>query len=114
MLISSLDGVQYPLGGHRLLGDPDAHRVVNGHGDGGGEGDEGHLGHAPGTIGAVGVGGLDYDGYDLGGHVERGGEEVGAEVRGDYLTIAHLEVFEERVAYGLCQAALDLTLHLLA
>src|SRR3954462_13262985 len=42
----SLEGREHALWGHRLLGEPDAGRIVDGGGDGGGERDERHLGDA--------------------------------------------------------------------
>ena len=52
-------------------------------------------------------------GHDLVRHIERGRQQVGAEVRRQDTPVARLEVLQQGVADRLGQAALDLALHLL-
>src|SRR3954447_19822589 len=72
---------QHPLGGERLLGEPDTNRVVDSGGNRRQERYERHLRDPTRAEWALLVRQLQHDRHDLFRHVERGGEEVGAEVR---------------------------------
>ena len=63
--------------------------------------------------GPFGIGQLQDHRHDLGRHVEHGRQQIGAEVRRQDVAVAHLQVFQQRVAERLRQAALDLPLDLL-
>src|SRR6266700_6014982 len=73
-----------------------------------------HFGHATCAIGTLRIFEFENNGNNFGWHVHNGGQQIGAEVGCEHMTIAHLKMLGERVAKRLSQATFDLPLDLLA
>src|SRR5579884_2928781 len=113
LFLSLCEGCQHALRNHWLLCEPGTGRVMDGDGDRRGKARQRHLCHATCSKWPVRVGQFQDDRRHFHRHVEHCGQEIRAQVRSEDAPVAHLQVFEQRIAEGLCQTAFDLPLDLL-